>query len=49
MGGLLCWLGLHSWRRFNGRLVVTGDQNLVIYDRECRRCGLTQHDRNFVV
>jgi hypothetical protein len=41
MGRLLCKLGWHEWRLYNGRgfSVSGGGPMLIHYERECRRCG----------
>lgn len=47
----LCWLGLHKWRSFNGRIYsikgVPG--GTVVYDRKCERCSKQQLGKHFRV
>lgn len=41
MGKLLCKLGWHKWRLFNGRGFTAGSGGpmFIAYERECTRCG----------
>jgi hypothetical protein len=41
IGKLLCRIGWHNWRLFDGHGFSTNDDGpmFISYKRECRRCG----------
>lgn len=50
----LCRVGLHKWRKINGRMVCArdipvSDPHLILYDRHCTRCDAVERDRTFTI